>query len=137
MKANLLTLGVVVFAVVAFLVESPEIVWSTARIIGAVMIGISLPLFVLARIQLGSSFSVRAKAKALVTTGLYSRIRNPIYLFGGLLTAGVSLFLSPWGPLIVALIVVPLQIYRSRNEERVLASAFGEEYERYKKKTWF
>jgi len=29
-----------------------------------------------ARVQLGASFSVRAKAKKLVTTGVYSRIRN-------------------------------------------------------------
>jgi protein-S-isoprenylcysteine O-methyltransferase Ste14 len=137
MKANLLTLGVVIFAVVAFLFDSPQIVWSTAKIIGAVMIGISLPLFVVARLQLGKSFSIQAKASALVTTGIYSRIRNPIYLFGGLLVAGVSLFLSPWGPLVMAVLIVPLQIYRSRNEERILARAFGEEYERYKKKTWF
>ncbi len=137
MKANLLTLGIVIFAVVMFLIDMPEIVWSTAKVIGAVMIGISLPLFVLARWQLGNSFSIQAKATTLVTTGLYSRIRNPIYLFGGLLVAGVSLFLSPWGPLVVAILIVPLQIYRSRNEERVLARAFGEEYERYKSKTWF
>jgi protein-S-isoprenylcysteine O-methyltransferase Ste14 len=136
-KANLLTLGIVIFAVVMFLIDMPEIVWSTAKVIGAVMIGMSLPLFVLARWQLGKSFSIQAKATTLVTTGLYSRIRNPIYLFGGLLVAGVSLFLSPWGPLVVALLIVPLQIYRSRNEERVLARAFGEEYERYKSKTWF
>jgi protein-S-isoprenylcysteine O-methyltransferase Ste14 len=137
MKANLLTLGIVIFAVVMFLVDMPEIVWSTAKVIGAVIIGISLPLFVLARWQLGNSFSIQAKATKLVTTGLYSRIRNPIYLFGGLLVAGVSLFLSPWGPLVVAILIVPLQIYRSRNEERVLARAFGEEYERYRRKTWF
>jgi protein-S-isoprenylcysteine O-methyltransferase Ste14 len=137
MKANLLTLGIVIIAAVMFLIEMPEIVWSVAKVIGAVMIAISLPLFVLARWQLGNSFSIQAKATTLVTTGLYSRIRNPIYLFGGLLVAGVSLFLSPWGPLVVALLIVPLQIYRSRNEERVLARAFGEEYERYKSKTWF
>jgi protein-S-isoprenylcysteine O-methyltransferase Ste14 len=48
---------------------------------------IALPAFyfwMLARHQLGESFAVRAKAKKLVTHGLYSKIRNPIYLFGGL-----------------------------------------------------
>jgi protein-S-isoprenylcysteine O-methyltransferase Ste14 len=38
---------------------------------------------------------------------------------------------------VVALVIVPLQVVRSRREERVLAEAFGEEYERYKSKTWF
>jgi protein-S-isoprenylcysteine O-methyltransferase Ste14 len=133
----MLTLAVVIFAIVIFLVDMPEIVWSPAKIVGAVIIGISLPLFVMARLQLGKSFSVQAKATSLVTTGLYSRIRNPIYLFGGLLLVGASLFISPWGPLVVAVVIVPLQVYRARNEERVLASTFGEEYKRYKSKTWF
>ena len=117
--------------------RAPEIAWSTARIVGAVIVGISLPLFVLARWQLGSSFSIRAKAGTLVTTGLYSRIRNPIYLFGGLLTVGLSLFVSAWGPLVVAAVLVPLQVSRVRKEEQVLAQAFGDEYERYKRQTWF
>jgi protein-S-isoprenylcysteine O-methyltransferase Ste14 len=136
-KSNLLTLAVIIVIVASLLVYAPEVDWSTAKVIGAVIAGISFPLFVLARWQLGGSFSVKAKASRLVTTGLYSRIRNPIYLFGGLFTVGLSLFLSPWGPLVVALVIVPLQVARSRREERVLAEAFGEEYERYKSKTWF
>jgi protein-S-isoprenylcysteine O-methyltransferase Ste14 len=115
----------------------PEIEWSGSKIVGAVILGVSFPLFVVARLQLGRSFSIRAKASELVTTGLYSRIRNPIYLFGGLIVVGVSLFVSVWGPLVVILVLAPLQIYRARKEEQILARAFGEEYERYKKKTWF
>ena len=137
MKSNLLTLAVIIVIVASLLVYAPEVVWSTEKVIGAVLVGISFPLFVLARWQLGSSFSVKAKASRLVTTGLYSRIRNPIYLFGGLFIVGLSLFLSPWGPLVVALVIVPMQVMRARREERVLAEAFGEEYERYKSKTWF
>ena len=136
MKSNLLTLAVIVVIVASLLVYAPEVDWSTAKVIGAVIAGISFPLFALARWQLGSSFSVKAKASRLVTTGLYSRIRNPIYLFGGLFIVGLSLFLSPWGPLAVALVIVPLQVVRAGREERVLAEAFGEEYERYKSKTW-
>jgi protein-S-isoprenylcysteine O-methyltransferase Ste14 len=137
MKTNLLTLAIVIFTLTILVAHAPEVVWTTPKIVGAVIIGVSFPLFVLARWQLGSSFSIKAKAGRLVTTGLYSRIRNPIYLFGGLFTVGLSLFLSPWGPLVVALVIVPLQVYRSRKEEQVLASAFGEEYTRYKSKTWF
>jgi protein-S-isoprenylcysteine O-methyltransferase Ste14 len=137
MKANLLTLAVVIFTLGLLLTHAHEVVWSTAKVIGAVIIGVSFPLFVLARWQLGSSFSIKAKAGRLVTTGLYSRIRNPIYLFGGLFTVGLSLFVSVWGPLVVALVIVPLQVVRSRREEQVLAGAFGEEYERYKRGTWF
>jgi protein-S-isoprenylcysteine O-methyltransferase Ste14 len=136
-KSNLLTLAVIIFIVVSLLVYAPEVDWTTEKVIGAVIAGISFPLFVLARWQLGSSFSVKAKACRLVTTGLYSRIRNPIYLFGGLFIVGLSLFVSVWGPLVVALVIVPMQVVRARREERVLAAAFGEEYELYKSKTWF
>ena len=137
MKTNLLTLAVIIVTVVSLLLYAPEVDWSAEKVIGAVIVGISFPLFVLARWQLGSSFSVKAKASRLVTTGLYSRIRNPIYLFGGLFVVGLSLFLSPWGPLVVALVIVPMQVMRARREERMLAEAFGEEYVRYKSKTWF
>ncbi|NYF91162.1 isoprenylcysteine carboxylmethyltransferase family protein [Tunturiibacter empetritectus] len=137
MKANLLTLAVVIFTLGLLLAHPSEVIWSTAKVIGAVIAGISFPLFVLARWQLGSSFSIKAKASRLVTTGLYSRIRNPIYLFGGLFTVGVSLFFSVWGPVVVALVLVPMQVVRARREERVLAGAFGEEYARYKSRTWF
>lgn len=51
--------------------------------IAAVILGLpSLVLLILARIELGGAFSVRPKAQALVTHGLYSRIRNPIYFLG-------------------------------------------------------
>jgi protein-S-isoprenylcysteine O-methyltransferase Ste14 len=137
MRANLLTFAVAVAMIALLLMYAPAVVWGWPKVIGAVIAGISFPLLALARWQLGSSFSVKAKAGQLVTTGLYSRIRNPIYLFGGLFTVGASLFFSVWGPLFVALVIVPIQVYRVRKEEQVLAGAFGQEYERYKSRTWF
>jgi len=137
MRSNLTTLVVAIVMIALLGVYLPEVTWTGAKVVGGVIIAVCFPLFVLARWQLGSSFSIEAKAGALVTTGLYSRIRNPIYLFGGLVTMGLSLFFSVWGPLLVAVVIVPLQVYRSRKEEQVLASAFGEEYRRYRSKTWF
>jgi protein-S-isoprenylcysteine O-methyltransferase Ste14 len=51
---------------------------------GLTIATIGLVLWISARLQLGQSFTVRARATALVTTGLYSKIRHPIYLFGDL-----------------------------------------------------
>ena len=34
-------------------------------------------------------------------------------------------------------VLIPLQIVRSRKEERVLTEKFGAEYLEYKRKTWF
>lgn len=103
-------------------------------------IAITLPaiaLFVLARIQLGENFSVQAKASTLVTAGLYSRIRNPIYVFGGLLIAGIIIWVHrPWW-LLVFVVLIPLQIVRARKEAAVLEASFGDAYREYKRKTWF
>jgi protein-S-isoprenylcysteine O-methyltransferase Ste14 len=111
--------------------------WTVARIAG-LAIGIPcLLLLVLARIQLGRAFSVQAKASMLVTTGLYSRIRNPIYVFGGLGIVGFFLWVNlPW-LLLILVVLIPMQVWRSRVEARVLEEKFGAEYLEYKKKTWF
>jgi len=111
--------------------------WNTRRVIGISMAVIGFSLWMLARVQLGRSFAVRPQAKALVTAGLYSKFRHPIYLFGGI--AYLGLFIS-WGkliPLLCFLLIYPVEILRARKEERVLEQAFGEEYRRYKASTWF
>ena len=101
---------------------------------------ISVPAFflwMLARHQLGASFAVRAEAKKLVTHGLYSKIRNPIYVFGGLAFAGVFVALG-WYLWAAVFVVINLaQVFRIRREEQVLTEAFGDEYRAYQARTWF
>jgi protein-S-isoprenylcysteine O-methyltransferase Ste14 len=72
-----------------------------------------------------------------VTTGIYARIRNPIYVFGALMIGGVILWAHrPWWLLAFA-VLIPLQIYRAGKEEQVLTEKFGDAYLEYKRKTWF
>ena len=97
----------------------------------------SLALLVTARLQLGAAFTVKAKASKLVTTGLYSKIRNPIYVFGALTLVGMAMVLGNWVLLALVVLLSPIQMVRARKEEQVLSEAFGEEYERYKAGTWF
>ena len=68
---------------------------SDARhVIGMVVAAIGFAFWLTARLQLGKSFAILAKAQALVTTGLYSKFRNPVYLFGGLAYAGLLIALG-------------------------------------------
>ncbi len=123
----------------------PWLVWqaitlTTVDVVTLLGIAIVIPsmiLLIIARFQLGSSFSLSAQAKELRTTGLYSKLRHPVYVFGQLLLLGLVLcikapmFFLAWGLLVV------MQILRAKREEEVLEAKFGDEYREYKKRTWF
>lgn len=111
--------------------------WSRMRWIGAGMMVFGFAMWAVAHVQLGTAFSARAQARHLVTQGIYSRIRNPIYVFGGIGIAGAFIFLKFPNFLLVFLFLIPMQVLRARKEARVLENAFGDEYRAYRKKTWF
>jgi protein-S-isoprenylcysteine O-methyltransferase Ste14 len=127
-----LAVFVVIFAFIAW--EQP---WTAPHIAGVAIFIPSFVLFVLARIQLGRAFSVQARATTLVTTGIYSRIRNPIYVFSGLMIAGVIIWANDLRFLLIFAVLIPMQILRARKEAKVLEEKFGEAYREYKQKTWF
>ncbi|MFY9740461.1 MAG: isoprenylcysteine carboxylmethyltransferase family protein [Candidatus Sulfotelmatobacter sp.] len=112
-------------------------VWDWQRCLGsglmvAGMIGIGV-----ARYQLGRSFAIKAEARRLVTRGIYSKIRNPIYVFGSVLIAGLVLVVHRPGLWLIFGFVVIMQIMRAHREAEVLEAAFGEDYRQYRRKTWF
>ena len=127
---------VVVCAVLRFVFTMPG-PWDLSRSLGTALILIGIGGIALARYQLGRSFAIRAEAHKLVTHGVYSKIRNPIYVFGTAAIAGFVLVLhQPIGWLVLLAIVV-LQMVRARREARVLEAAFGDAYREYRSKTWF
>jgi protein-S-isoprenylcysteine O-methyltransferase Ste14 len=111
--------------------------WTTLRVAGLCILILSFLLFTIARLQLGQAFSVQAKASTLVTAGIYSRIRNPIYVFGSLMIVGFCLAANRPSWMLCFVVVIPLQVVRSRKEARVLEDKFGEAYVEYKRHTWF
>ena len=137
MKLNIATLAVILAGAIVFVIQSRGMPWTPSRILGICIAAPSLVLLVIARLQLGGAFSVKAKASFLVTTGLYSRIRNPIYVFAGLTILGVIIFVGQPLWLLCFAVLIPLQVFRSRKEAQVLEEKFGAAYGEYKKKTWF
>jgi protein-S-isoprenylcysteine O-methyltransferase Ste14 len=125
-------------AIVATLTLAATSMEQTPRLVLSVVIGVpSFVLMIKSRRQLGKSFSVMPAAKALVTTGLYSKFQHPMYLFLDFfllaLIAGLGwpVLLWAWG------IIVAAQTVQGRREGRVLAAAFGAEYAAYRDRTWF
>lgn len=111
--------------------------WGSMAIAGLCLAIPAFALWTLARFQLGKSFAVTAQARQLVTRGLYSRIRNPIYVFGSLFIVGYSLLLERPVWLLIFALIIPLQIWRVRKEAQALEARFGENYKTYRARTWF
>jgi len=104
---------------------------------GLIVCLIGLAGVIAARYTLGSSFSIVPKARELVTTGIYSRIRNPIYVFSLILIVGVIVMVRNPVLLFLPVIILPIQIIRARREAQVLEARFGEAYRQYRAQTWF
>ena len=108
------------------------------RLIIGIVIGLpSIILIITGRIQLGKSFAVLPKAKALVTKGLYSKIRHPLYFFLDIFLLGLIIFLGLPVLILAWIVLVLVHLHESDREEKVLAIAFGNEFDEYKAITWF
>ena len=93
--------------------------WTPKHIAGAVLLGIGFIGWLTARLQIREFFAVTAQAQGLVTTGIYSRIRNPIYFFGVVFFAGMALYLPlPRWVLLALLAIIFMQVLRAQRSPR-------------------
>jgi protein-S-isoprenylcysteine O-methyltransferase Ste14 len=136
-------------------------IWTIDTYIGLFLAIICYILWIIARLQLGTSFSIFPKnnnnnynkyAKStldnvsnnknnnttskLITIGLYSKFSNPIYLFSCLSTIGYFMFIQKYIWISIFIIIIPIQIWRSIIEAKQLELTFGKEYIDYKTKLW-
>jgi protein-S-isoprenylcysteine O-methyltransferase Ste14 len=72
---------------------------------------------------------------ALVTEGLFARIRHPIYAFSIVMMVATAAVLPSAAMLVVAVIHIVLMNIKARNEEAHLARLHGEAYARYVERT--
>lgn len=138
MKRSALFVTVVpLLAITYIVIQFVPAIWSPTRIAGLAILIAGMALVTLARIQLANSFSITPQATKLVTHGIYSRIRNPVYVFSAIALAGLVLYLDLPYLFWLFLILVPMQILRARAEGRLLEQHFGDQYRQYKATTWF
>ncbi len=107
------------------------------RWLGLALCLIGLSGVIVARVTLGRSFSARAKATELVTAGIYSRIRNPIYISGVISLTGLILIVRRPVIALLLVVIIPMQMIRARREATVLEAKVGDAYREYRKRTWF
>jgi len=106
------------------------------RITISIVVGLpSFVLMIVSRRQLGEAFAVTPKAKALVTTGLYSRIQHPMYLFLDLFLLCIIVAMNSPTLIVAWAVLVIVQAIQSRREEKILSTAFGAQYDAYKDRT--
>src|SRR5690242_4283851 len=121
-----IVLAVVTAALLAyFAATKAPMPWTAMQWAGVVLAVIGFALMTLARFQLGRSFTITPQARQLVTRGLYARIRNPVYVFGGVMLAGYVLLLRRPQWLLLLVFFIPLQLRRARREAQVLEAKFG------------
>ncbi len=125
--------AIVLFAFVWFW----PVPWNAQRVVGSALLAIGTLFVIMARLQLGRSFSMTPQARQLVMRGLYSRIRNPMYVFGSIAIAGLCLIVQRPMLWILLAVVVVIQVVRAQREARVLEAKFGEDYRAYRSRTWF
>ncbi|MEM8632849.1 MAG: isoprenylcysteine carboxylmethyltransferase family protein [Pseudomonadota bacterium] len=108
-----------------------------ADFLGGLLVGAGILLAVLAVMEMRKAQTTpipHMAPSALVTTGIFSRSRNPIYLGDVLILLGLIL----WWDAVPSLILVPLFVWVITDrfigpEEGRLHAAFGTHYETYKR----
>lgn len=75
------------------------------------------------------------KKRKLIKSGIYGRIRHPIYLSFNLFCIGFNMLLLDWFLLILYIIGGIGLYFQAIDEEKILIEYFGDEYIEYMKKT--
>jgi protein-S-isoprenylcysteine O-methyltransferase Ste14 len=108
-----------------------EISWLALvlHILGVILIVIGVAIRILAWVQIPNTHRIGS----LVTTGIYSRTRNPVYLAFMLIIVGIALLFPGLLALIWLVIGVAVLYGLAKVEERDLEKVYGSQYLDYKR----
>ncbi len=103
--------------------------------VGVALFIVGLVVVVLARrefAQHGQSTEPGRSTSRMITTGVFTISRNPLYLGGVCMLCGIALvFNLPWALILLLPSLVACHYILVAPEERYLAARFGEEYASY------
>ena len=75
------------------------------------------------------------KQTQLITDGVFSKVRHPIYALSLMLMVSTMVVIANWMMLIVGTVHCTLLVLKAWNEERYLTQAHGSQYEEYRRTT--
>jgi protein-S-isoprenylcysteine O-methyltransferase Ste14 len=102
---------------------------------GIVLAGLGVLVVAVAQVQMGASWRIGVapdERTALVRTGLYRRVRNPIYAGMVLFAVGQALLLpNPWSIAAFLAMAGGVEVQVRAVEEPILATVHGESFTRW------
>lgn len=107
---------------------------SMFRWVGVLLFGFGMWLIYWSGVALGKLYSGDVTLQEdhhLVTSGPYTYVRHPRYTGGILLAFGMSLTYNSWIGLVISIFFIGIILVRIRDEETLMATAFGQEWEKY------
>lgn len=113
--------------------------YTSARIIGALLMLIAVIFFLFRSLKQffksNNTVVTMLPARSLQTTGIYAYTRNPMYVGMGLFYLGLSLMIGNWWHFVLfPVLLIIVQEYVIKREEKYLTRRFGQEYLDYKQK---
>ncbi len=113
--------------------EPVPLSWAAAQWAGLGLVVAGFGLAVCGLAQLGRPENV----DHLVTGGVFRRLRHPMYTGFVFWIAGWVLFHGAVASVPIALVCIGNVLYWRRLEERALEARYGEDFRRYRQRTWF
>jgi protein-S-isoprenylcysteine O-methyltransferase Ste14 len=117
-----------VFKYSTFLNENVR--WYFMVVPGLILLGLAMYL---SRAGLRKVFREKRETPGVITDGIFSIVRHPIYLASLLVYLGLIVLTLSLLSVIIFIIAIIFYYYISRFEEKLLLARFGQEYEDYMK----
>jgi len=140
---DLTAILMVVSAIIAFLCplieasvrENLEIKWLPV-VLGAVIMAMGWLVIYFANKAIADNWSPsidKTEDQELITEGIYSIVRHPLYFSGILILIRTNVYFQNQWSWLAALVAFVMTLYRIPREERQLQARFGREYIAYQK----
>jgi len=107
-------------------------------VLGVVMIAMGWLIIYYANKTIADNWSPsidKTEDQKLITEGIYSIVRHPLYFSGIIILIGTNIYFQNKWSWIAALMAFVITLYRIPLEESQLETRFGQEYEAYKQTT--